>query len=243
MVKVEEVKLKLSEKCTECKGQLLAPQLKKAIETAYQVLQNEQKQLGGDKTLSKEPQPKCTFCGNKIDHPNLEYQIGKKNFRSKDRDRTVDTGKMKFYSAQQILNHIQGILKRQISNQRDVFQLKLLTLRTHQDYKVIFWNLIYYFNEHTLPFDCILPYESDEFQTQLDEYKKLNQKQVVIQKPRQEMHRDSQRTRLDASPTLISNSDSSPLTRLETTDSNQMSPLLATDDIFSLRQSDPMRKS
>ena len=43
-------------------------------------------------------------------------------------------------------------------------ELDLITLRTNLDYKVIFWNLIYYFNEHTLPFDCILPYEDDEFQ-------------------------------------------------------------------------------
>lgn len=56
----------------------------------------------------------------------------------------------------------------------DVFQLKLVTLRGKGDplekkdecdeYRVIFWNLIYYFNEHTLPFDCILPYEFEEFQ-------------------------------------------------------------------------------
>jgi hypothetical protein len=49
---------------------------------------------------------------------------------------------------------------------------------------MIFWNLIYYFNEHTLPFDCILPYEDDEFQTSFDEYKEMNRKTVVIQKPR-----------------------------------------------------------
>jgi hypothetical protein len=50
-------------------------------------------------TLSKEPQPKCTFCGNKIEHPNLEYQIGKKNYRAKNKDITVDEGRVKFYSA------------------------------------------------------------------------------------------------------------------------------------------------
>jgi len=56
-------------------------------------------------TLSKEPQPKCTFCGNEIKHPFLEYTIGKKNYRVKN-EKTVDEGKEKFWSAQEILTHI-----------------------------------------------------------------------------------------------------------------------------------------
>lgn len=64
----------------------------------------QKKQLGEDQTLSIEPQPKCTFCGNSIKHPLLVYQIGKKNYRAKDNKKTVDEGSVKFYSAQQILS-------------------------------------------------------------------------------------------------------------------------------------------
>lgn len=69
---------------------------------------------------------------------------------------------------------------KKIANQKQVFQVKLGKLRGDPDpkskYRVIFWNLIYYFNEHTLPFDCILPYEFTEFQESFEEYNKLNRK-------------------------------------------------------------------
>jgi hypothetical protein len=50
-------------------------------------------------------------------------------------------------------------------------QISLNQLRTNEVNKEIFWNLIYYFNEHSLPFDCILPYEDDGFGKRIDKYK------------------------------------------------------------------------
>lgn len=47
---------------------------------------------------------------------------------------------------------------------------------------MIFWNLIYYFNEHNLPFDCILPYETEEFNNQMLDYSNFNKKVITVQK-------------------------------------------------------------
>lgn len=34
--------------------------------------------------------------------------------------------------------------------------------KLRSDYKQLFWNLIYYFNDYTLPYDFLLPYEDDD---------------------------------------------------------------------------------
>ena len=47
---------------------------------------------------------------------------------------------------------------------------------------MIFWNLIYYFNEHNLPFDCILPYETEDFNNQMLTYSNFNKKVITVQK-------------------------------------------------------------
>ena len=62
-INVEEVKLKLEEECLVCEGQLLASQLRKAIE----------------RNLS---QIHCTFCGRVIKQPCLQIIIGKKVTRN-----------------------------------------------------------------------------------------------------------------------------------------------------------------
>ena len=64
-VTVEQVRLKLEEECQECKGQLLASQLRKAIQRAISEVNQKTKVL-------------CTFCGNQIDQPRLKVTIGKK---------------------------------------------------------------------------------------------------------------------------------------------------------------------
>lgn len=46
----------------------------------------------------------------------------------------------------------------------------------------LFWNLIYYFNEYSLPFDLILPYEEDTFEKEYREYRKQIKKQVTFKK-------------------------------------------------------------
>jgi hypothetical protein len=52
---------------------LLAPQLKKAIETAYINKTKDEDDLG--------LKPKCTFCGTLISNPLISYTIGKKVYR------------------------------------------------------------------------------------------------------------------------------------------------------------------
>ena len=62
-INVEEVKLKLEEECSQCEGQLLASQLRKAIERNLKEIH-------------------CTFCGRVIKPPNLKIIIGKKVTRN-----------------------------------------------------------------------------------------------------------------------------------------------------------------
>jgi len=65
LVENEEVKLKLQESCGSCKSQLIAPQLKKAVENTFEA-QNQVYAL-------------CTFCGKRILEPLLHITIGKKS--------------------------------------------------------------------------------------------------------------------------------------------------------------------
>lgn len=47
----------------------------------------------------------------------------------------------------------------------------------------IFWNCIYYFNEHGLPFDFILPYEDVSIKENFDKYKLIQEKKIQILQP------------------------------------------------------------
>lgn len=48
--------------------------------------------------------------------------------------------------------------------------MPLTYLRTKRE--MDFWNLVYYFNEYLLPFDFILPYESEKQAKVFDLYRK-----------------------------------------------------------------------
>ena len=56
----------------------------------------------------------------------------------------------------------------------------MVDLRTNKNYKQIFWNMIYYFNEYMLPFEFILPYEDPQFEMDFQNYKKKQKKHVDI---------------------------------------------------------------
>ena len=62
-INCEQVRLKLEEECRQCKGQLLASQLRKAIAKAIT-------DRGRTVVL-------CTFCGEPIVEPRLKVTIGK----------------------------------------------------------------------------------------------------------------------------------------------------------------------
>lgn len=65
----DEVKLKLQEECGHCQGQLLAAQLRKAIENMHLMSQRNQ---------NKNIQALCTYCGREIQTPQLKVTIGKR---------------------------------------------------------------------------------------------------------------------------------------------------------------------
>lgn len=62
------VKMVLQEECSKCKGELLAPQLRKALELKAQ----KKKKCGGS------VEAVCTYCGNPIKCPKLKIQVGKR---------------------------------------------------------------------------------------------------------------------------------------------------------------------
>jgi hypothetical protein len=45
-------------------------------------------------------------------------------------------------------------------------------LYLRQQHQSVFWNLVYYFNEYLLPFEFVLPYESDRELTEFEAYKR-----------------------------------------------------------------------
>jgi|LakMenEpi03Aug12_release.lakeMendotaPanAssembly.Ray.scaffolds.fasta_scaffold68207_7 hypothetical protein len=47
-----------------------------------------------------------------------------------------------------------------------------------EDNDTIFWNCIYYFNEHGLPFDFILPYEDKSIVDNFNKYKSSVEKKI-----------------------------------------------------------------
>ena len=159
-INVEEVKLKLEEECKSCKGQLLASQLRKAIE------RNEKEIL-------------CTFCGKTIEPPWLKITIGKKVNRNRHKELNYHNVQTKFISAECLFNDVKERL-----DSVD-FHEELLELRTKDCWKVkaIFWNLIYYFNEYHLPYEFILPYEDKTFENEVKKYKSKTKKNLKVYKP------------------------------------------------------------
>lgn len=105
-INCEQVRLKLEEECKICHGQLLASQLRKAIAKANQELSSVDEASGnntdadcsqkvlqldalttqlfcenGKKSVKKQNDVLCTFCGEKIDPPKLVITIGKQVHR------------------------------------------------------------------------------------------------------------------------------------------------------------------
>lgn len=74
--------------------------------------------------------------------------IGKKIRDLKDSYKEEDSA---FHSASYIYRVVETLI-----NESDNMKLGIETLRFN---KVLFWNLIYYFNDYMLPYDFMLPYE------------------------------------------------------------------------------------
>ena len=63
------------------------------------------------------------------------------------------------------------------------FKYDLEKFRNSDRRKYLFWNLVYYFNEHGLPFDFILPYQNyqeKKFDEECQKYKRAQTKEVRI---------------------------------------------------------------
>ena len=140
--------MKLQEECLNCKGQLLAPQLKKSVEN--------KKNVTGK---GEQVDPRCTFCGKEIGDPKLRITIGKRAIRGN--RKTYKSLAKSFLSASSLLTEIEHIClyPYKLKEKEQIGQLLLRELR--KDHEHLFWNLVYYLNEYQLPFEFILPYESN----------------------------------------------------------------------------------
>ena len=79
-------------------------------------------------------------------------------------------------SAYDMLRDVDGLLYLHKTKELNG-QVQLKDLR--ENHENLFWNLVYYLNEYQLPFEFILPYESNVQQLKFDSYKKEVKKQVV----------------------------------------------------------------
>lgn len=123
----------------------MAPQLKKSVENKKAVPDSAEMQVD----------PRCTFCGKEISNPKLQITIGKRAIRKK--HNTYKSFSISFLSASSLVKEIEYCGK--FMNVEQQGQLPLKVLR--QEKEQLFWNLVYYLNEYQLPFEFILPYESN----------------------------------------------------------------------------------
>ncbi|CDW84381.1 UNKNOWN [Stylonychia lemnae] len=159
----DEVKLKLQEQCNNCSGQLLAAQLRKAIEKQHMLSQRNGK-----------PQVAalCTYCGREIETPQLKVTIGKRIRNIKGSFKEENTV---FYNAAQVHRWFEILFIEADSMKIDMCKMR-------QENKNLFWNIIYYFNDYSLPFDFILPYEdTSEFDLDYEQLKNTAQLVKVLQ--------------------------------------------------------------
>jgi len=131
---------------------MLEPKLKKAFMTV--------RLEPGTSNLKDEPE--CIFCGEKIgkegNYPSLKITHGapSRTFRleRQTRHRHIE---VKFLSIEQVLRKVEDLT----STKRNKLRFIDLPDFRHQD-KDLFWNTIYYFNSHDLPYDHILLYKDND---------------------------------------------------------------------------------
>jgi hypothetical protein len=109
--------------------------------------------------------PSCPFCGTVLKEiPKLKIIHGRasRTFRTdrspRHRDFDVD-----FLSAQQIKRKVEKIIVTKRGNLATInneqhSQIDFMSCFRNK-HNVLFWNVVYYLNNHDLPYDLILPYK------------------------------------------------------------------------------------
>uniref|UniRef100_A0A7S3IFZ5 Uncharacterized protein n=1 Tax=Strombidium inclinatum TaxID=197538 RepID=A0A7S3IFZ5_9SPIT len=122
--------------------------------------------------------PCCTYCGHKIGIPNLKIIHGRssRTFRYERAPRHKFI-KVRFLSAQQIYNKVEKVIK---TKRGKLMQIDVENFRNH--HTELFWNVVYYFSFHDLPFDFVLPYKDTKEITEIEKnFNQVNQHcQVII---------------------------------------------------------------
>lgn len=146
-IKDDSLHIQLMEMCVHCKGQLIEPKLKKAIM---------KENLKNDGTFNLVSLPECTFCGKNISLPKLRIVHGRasRTFR-KDRSPRHKKIECDFLSAHQIYKKIGQLVKTSRGKPKQISIHNGLRDKEPE----LFWNLVYYFNTHDLPYDLFLPYQ------------------------------------------------------------------------------------
>jgi hypothetical protein len=76
------------------------------------------------------------------------------------------------------------------------YKFDLERFRKSEGRKYLFWNLVYYFNEHGLPFDFILPYQNyqeKKFDEEHQKYKRAQEKEFRISYTEEAFEREYQK--------------------------------------------------
>lgn len=152
------------EMCPHCNGQLIEPKLKKSI-----MKQN----LKNDGTFSLVSKPQCTFCGLEIDLPKLKIIHGRssRTFR-KDRSPRHKKIECDFLSAHQIYRKIGQLVKTSRGKPKQIN----IHVGLRNEEPELFWNIVYYFNTHDLPYDLFLPYQDTSETDKIEKkFKEVNE--------------------------------------------------------------------
>ena len=147
--------MQLMQICDNCNGQLIEPKLKKAIM---------KEKLDEDTELVNKPS--CPFCGIVLKQvPPLKIIHGRasRTFRT-DRPPRHREFEVNFLSAQQIKRKVEKIIVTKRGNlatltSEDSSQRIDFMACFRKQHSQLFWNVVYYFNNHDLPYDVILPYK------------------------------------------------------------------------------------
>lgn len=147
LIKDDSLQIQFRADCpnAECNGQLLGPKLKKSIQ-GMELKKN---------SWELKHQLRCNFCGKFIPIPLLKIIHGgmSQTFRM-DRPARHKEFQVQYLSYKQLMKLIEQL----ITTKRGKLSTIDVSVFRNQD-KKLYWNALYYFIQHDLPYDMFLPYE------------------------------------------------------------------------------------
>ena len=132
-----------------CGAQLLEPKLKKILQQVK--LKPNSSEL--------EHKPLCYFCGNPIQIPRLKITHGNHSRTHRtDRIQRHKPFDVPFLSYQQVNYKVKRLVFTTRQKLKSI-HVEEFRRRDREEGEGLFWNIIFYLNNHGLPYDMILPYK------------------------------------------------------------------------------------